>query len=171
MAEFKTDSVFEALRRPLDLVEDPSRRQAFERYVEAARIPIERAIFDLLSILVDSVNEKIADAYQVRLNYRPGGLEVDVQPVAAKPGGEERSWFTTEGEVEKVTIRIPAELKELIVQASSQAGTSLNSWFIRTLARTLRDLEERPQPQPPHRPHGPHRRGPGARLSGWMGGE
>ena len=47
--EFKTESVFEALKSPLGLVEDPERRQAFERYVEAARYPLERAVFDLLS--------------------------------------------------------------------------------------------------------------------------
>jgi len=167
MVELRTDSVFDALQQPLDLVDDPERRQAFARYVEAARIPLERAVFDLLSATVDAVNAEVQAHYQLRLHYRPGALELEVKPQEEpRPDVAGTAWQLAEGDVEKVTIRIPAELKELVVQAAGRAGTSLNSWFVRTLARTLRDLEEGPPGPPP-----PPRRGPGARLTGWIGDE
>ncbi len=174
MPDITTDAIFDALRQPLALVEDDARRDAIERYVEAARLPLERAVFDLLSAVVEDINAAVKDRYQVRLSYRPGGLSLDVQPSAAAP--EERPetvWTLGDGEVEKITIRIPAELKDLVVQASTRAGTSLNSWFVRTLAQALRDIErhaERNPEEPPRPPHeGPGRRG--SRLTGWVGGE
>lgn len=170
MATIRTDSVLDALQRPLDLVEDPDRRQAFARYVEAARIPLERAIFDLLSAAVDAINAEVQTHYRVRLLYTTGALELEVQPQEEpRAEAEGGAWSLAEGEVEKVTIRIPAELKEMVVQAAGRAGTSLNSWFVRSLARTLRELEESPSPPPPPGP--PPSRGPGARLTGWLGGE
>jgi uncharacterized protein (DUF1778 family) len=39
--------------------------------------------------------------------------------------------------VEKVTIRLPAELKELIAQAANLRGVSVNTWYVRELARTI----------------------------------
>ncbi len=174
MTEIRTDAVFDALRQPLALIDDEARREAIQRYVDAARIALERAVFDLLSAVVDDINAAIKDRYEVRLSYRSGGLALDVRPVTA--AHEERGdtvWTPGEGEVEKVTIRIPAELKDLVVQASARAGTSLNSWFVRTLAQALRDIEQRGERTPPG-PSRPPQEGPGrggSRLSGWVGGE
>lgn len=170
MTRFTTDSIFQALRQPLALVEDQERRQAFERYVEAARTSLERSVFDLLSTLVQEVDAQVQEHYRARLQYQPDGLELEVQPVQREErpdAAEEPAWSAAEGGVEKITIRIPAELKDLVTQAAARGGTSLNSWLIRTLARTLRDLEDsRPAPPPPPSPPGR-----GARLSGWLGGE
>jgi hypothetical protein len=174
MTDITTDPIFDALRQPLALVDDSARREAIERYIEAARIPLERAVFDLLSAVVDDVNTAVKDRYDVRLSYRPGRLSLEVQPApAAQEERPETIWTLGEGEVEKITIRIPAELKDLIVQASTRAGTSLNSWFVRTLAQALRDIERHAERTPPHPPHPPHE-GPGrkgSRLTGWVGGE
>lgn len=172
MADISTDGIFDALAQPLALVEDEERRRVLERYVEAARVPLERAVFDLLSAAVDEINAAIKDRYEARLTYRPGGLSLEVRP-AAGAGASDIAWSLGEGEVEKITIRIPAELKDLVVQAATRAGTSLNSWFVRTLAQALRDIERHatpPPPPPPHPPHGGHGQR-GSRLSGWIGGE
>lgn len=169
MADISTDAIFDALKQPLALVEDDDRRRALERYVDAARIPLERAVFDLLSAVVDEINAAIKDRYEARLTYRPGGLSLEVRPTGGA-GEPEIAWSLGEGEVEKITIRIPAELKDLVVQAATRAGTSLNSWFVRTLAQAIRDVErhaERTPPQPP--PERPGRQG--SRLTGWIGGE
>jgi hypothetical protein len=75
-----------------------------------------------------------------------------------------------EGDVEKITIRIPAELKDLAQQAASKAGTSANTWFVKALARAVRNIEVQTEPS-----RGSwreeHRRGRGSRLSGWVGGD
>ena len=182
MMEFKTESVFDALKSPLALVEDAERRQAFERYVEAARYPLERAVFDLLAELVTAVDARVSDRYHLRLSYRPGALQLDVDPVEGAAGPESAASdladWAADGETEKITIRIPAELKDLATQAAGSAGISANSWFVRALARSLRAMEEpsRPPhppraPEPPQPPRPPHEHGrPGKRLQGWYGG-
>ena len=175
--EFRTEAVFDALKSPLSLVEDAEKRQAFERYVEAARFPLERAVFDLLSELVAAVDARVSAHYSLRLAYQPGALQLHVEekPQVQREHGEpdESEWATIDGDTEKITIRIPAELKDLATQAAANAGVSANSWFIRVLARSLRGTEgPRPPwpPGPPPPPHGEHHRG-GRRLQGWFGGE
>ncbi|HXF52182.1 MAG TPA: hypothetical protein VNM43_10925 [Dehalococcoidia bacterium] len=168
MADISTDAIFDALKQPLALVEDEDRRRTLERYVDAARIPLERAVFDLLSAVVDEINAAIKDRYEARLTYRPGGLSLEVRPTASAEEPE-IAWSLGEGEVEKITIRIPAELKDLVVQAATRAGTSLNSWFVRTLAQAIRDVERHAERTPPQPPERPGRQG--SRLTGWIGGE
>src|SRR5437762_1872597 len=102
--ELRTDPVFEALVSPLGLVDDEARRQALERYVEAARRPLERAVFDLLAELTAAVDERVAARYRVRLTYRAGAfdLEVDEQPAAEPAPATEAEWTGADGEMEKV---------------------------------------------------------------------
>ena len=195
--EFRTDPIFEALRSPLGLVDDPERRQILERYVEAARLPLERAVFDVLAALTQSVEEQVGAHYRVRLSYRTGALELDVeQKEAPEPYTlAEAEWASTDGETEKVTIRIPAELKELVAEAASGAGLSVNSWFIRVLVGALRGAvygtagagraqprqerhelrdqlrEARERERELREREREERRGRGQRLSGWIGGE
>ena len=190
--EFKTESVFDALKSPLALVEDSEKRQAFERYVEAARFPLERAVFDLLSGLVSAIDERVSEHYRLRLAYHTGALELNVEPLPqaerAAPNVTDMPDFAADGEMEKITIRIPAELKDLITQAAGGAGISANSWFIRVLAHALGGVEvehrrrarrhhhdamaghfsgfDAEDLRPPREP-----RGSDKRLQGWFGGE
>lgn len=166
MSDLNTDPVFEALRQPLSLVESDERRRAIEAYLEAARPQLERAIFDLMSELASSIDEQTGERYRIRLSYRPGGLALDIEEKVQD--GDEARWSTLEGDMEKVTIRIPAELKDMATQAASQAGTSANTWFVKALARALRNSEVR-QAEPEWREERHH--GRGARLQGWIGGE
>ena len=131
--------VFEALERPLALIDDPERRGVFQRYVDSARVHLERAIFDLLSSAVEAVNEAGGNV-RTRLEYQAGGLHLVVEPVAEEAAAEQDHVFNIDDEVEKVTIRIPGELKELISQAANLRGVSINSWYIRELARAVRDI-------------------------------
>lgn len=206
MTEFRTDAVFEALSQPLALVDDAERRQAFERYVEAARFPLERAVFDLLSSLVAAVDSAVQDRYRVRLTYRGGALELQVDPVqvtdeqsAPPPEPPPGEWTFGDGEMEKITIRIPGELKDVVTRAANSAGLSANSWFVRALSRSVSGGEERGRarafgadlfrpgsdenppssvsfgmepptpPRPPEPPAGPHRGHGGSKLRGWIG--
>lgn len=229
--EFRTDPVFDALKSPLGLVDDDARRQALERYVEAARMPLDRAVFDLLSDLTAAIDERVAPRYRVRLAYRAGALDLEIDESEApsqQDTAAEVEWTGADGEMEKVTIRIPSGLKEMVSQAASGSGVSVNSWFIRALVSTLRgsmrqddqsswggggrdarraererEREERHREREREREermrhiHSVHfkgdiagpkddlaqfkddlkdrerseRRGPGSRLSGWIGGE
>ena len=164
--EFTTESIFEALKSPLAVVDSPERRTQLEDYVEAARLPLERSVFDLLSNFAEAVDSEVSSHYQVALSYRPGVLDLEVR--ASEPAEQpEETWSLAEGEVEKITLRIPAELKDLASEAAAKSGLSVNSWFVRVLARALRSAEE---PEERHRRRG-RRGGRGRRLTGWVGPE
>jgi hypothetical protein len=165
-----TEPVFQALLQNLALIGDEERRQAIQTYIETARTPLERALFDLMSQLVSAVEAQVGERYRIQLTYQPGGLALDVEAKAAA-AGEEPAWSASEGDVEKITIRIPAELKDLAQQAASRAGTSANTWFVKALARAVRNVDVQTAPPPSswreERRHG----GRGSRLSGWVGGD
>lgn len=172
MADLRTEPVFDALKQPLALIESDDRRRAIETYVEAARTPLERAVFDLMSQMATAIEEKVGAHYHVRLGYQPGGLTVEVDEKAGGAGEEPRwSASTAEGDVEKITIRIPAELKDLAQQAASRAGTSANTWFVKALARAVRNIEVQTEPPPSREWREERRHGRGSRLSGWVGGD
>jgi hypothetical protein len=164
-SELRTEPVFDALKQPLALVESDERRRQIEAYLETARVPLERAVHDLMSQLVQAVDEKTADHYRMRLAYRPGGLGLEIEE-KVQDGDAER-WSALEGDVEKITIRIPAELKDLAQQAAARAGTSANSWFVKALARALRNTEAQREP----REWRDERQRRGSRMTGWIGGE
>lgn len=177
MTEFTTDTIFQALKSPLAVVDNEDRRGQIEAYVEAARMPLERSVFDLLSQFADTVNAEVSAHYDLSLGYRPGVLDLQVR--AREPSEPtEEVWSLAEGgEVEKITLRIPGELKELATEAAARAGLSVNAWFVRVLARALRSAESIEPPAPPSPPPGPRglgrhgHHGPGQRLTGWVGPE
>ena len=168
--ELRTEPVFDALKQPLALVESDERRRGIETYIEAARTPLERAVYDLMSQMAQAIDEKVGAHYRVRLGYQPGGLLVEVDEKAGA-SSDDAQWSTAEGDVEKITIRIPAELKDLAQQAASKAGTSANTWFIKALARAVRNIDVQTAPPPPPRFRQEPRHGRGSRLSGWVGGD
>jgi hypothetical protein len=167
MVELRTGPIFDALKGPLALIEGDERRRALETYIDAARTPLERAVYDLMSELVGAIDEKVGGHYRIRLAYRPGGLSLEIDEKAANT--DEPRWSSMEGDVEKITIRIPAELKDLAQQAASKAGTSANTWFVKALARAVRNIDV--QTSPPRGWREDRRPGGGSRLSGWVGGE
>lgn len=165
MTELPTEPVFDALKQPLGLIDNDERRRQVETYIEAARVPVERAVHDLMSQLVQAVDEQIGEHYRIRLSYRPGGLGLEIEEKVQD--GDEARWTALEGDIEKITIRLPAELKDLATQAAASAGTSANSWFIKALARATRSMDAAPRRH--QREHSQERRGRGDRFSGWIG--
>jgi hypothetical protein len=164
----RIEQLLDALRQPLALVEGDERRRQIEIYVDAVRVPLERAAYDLLSQAIQAIDERVGDHYRVRLAYRPDGPAIEVEEKVGGEGDEAR-WSALEGDVEKITIRIPAELKDLATQAAASAGTSANAWFVKALARALRNMESQQRPQGWREER--HERRHGSRLSGWVGGD
>ncbi|MEX2227915.1 MAG: hypothetical protein WEB52_15885 [Dehalococcoidia bacterium] len=172
--ELRTEALFDALKQPLGLIDNEERRRHLETYIETARVPLERAVNDLMSQIVQSIDEQVREHFRIRLTYRPGGLALEVEE---KHGdGDDARWASLEGDIEKITIRIPAELKDLATQAAQRGGTSANSWFVKALARALRASESGPPPSWGH-DTSHHRRDEdrpgrrGSRFSGWVGGD
>jgi hypothetical protein len=173
MTEFTFDSIFDALKSPLGVMDNPERRKQIEDYIEAARLPLERATGELCSRLAEAVGGDVAEHYDVTLAYKPDAVALEVR--RREQGEREQEAFSfAEGEVEKITLRVPAELKDLATDAAAKAGLSVNSWFVRVIARAVRGSNGDEDPgQPPQGPwggrHGGRHQGGGRRLSGWIG--
>jgi hypothetical protein len=172
MTEFRTDEIFQTLKGILRVIDNEEKRRQIESYIDAAQAPVERAVFDLLSHFAEAVDGQVSGHYRVKLSYRPGVLDLEVRP--SEPGERQAGDWSSmpEGEVEKITLRIPGELKELATEAAARAGLSVNAWYVRMVARAVRNAES---PEPP-RDEGSQRgrqerHGSGQRLSGWVGPE
>jgi hypothetical protein len=123
----------------------------------------ERAIFDLLDGMATKINEAGTNA-RIKLEYQGGRLNLAVesadQQIDAGPA------LSAGDEIERVTIRLPAHLKRAIDEAAVSSGMSINTWYIRTLARALafRGIHGRGHGEPGV--HHGGRRGRGRRMPG-----
>ncbi len=132
----RVDPVLEAFDDALKLVEDEAQRERFGRVVSAARTSVERAVHDLIAEVVADLDEALRGYAQVDLRYQASGLSVEVTPrPAAELAAEEE--ISLAGEFERLTLRLPSELKDRATAAAAEAGVSLNSWLVRTVARSV----------------------------------
>ena len=159
------------LEQPLQLVTDPQAREQLRAYVGAARPHVERAAFDVLSQAVSGFNDANPEQ-RARLEYADGRLYISVDPA---PDGEPEASFT-EGDLEKVTLRLPRELKELIDMAAGRHGISANNWYVRELSRTIaRHVRDSMRGSSREERHEGRRRGfyrgRGSGLQGFVGGQ
>jgi hypothetical protein len=120
------------LEQPLALISDLQRRDEFQAYIHAARPHVERGIFDLLSQVVTAFNDASPDQ-KARLEYADGALHLAIEPGGS---GEPAPTFD-DSDLEKVTLRLPKELKDLIDSAAGRHGISANNWYVRELSRTI----------------------------------
>ena len=127
------DPVLDALHGPLALIDDQERREDMRRFVDAARVHQERALFDLISDVVAGINEASGEA-RVRLEYQSGHLHIAVDSNTVPEDDAADPMTRMDGDLEKVTIRLPRPLKEHIDRAADERGVSLNSWYVRALA-------------------------------------
>src|SRR5688572_2152494 len=127
------DSLLTGLEQPLQLIDNPQRRQELQAYVSAARPQVERAAFDLISAAVAAFNDATQEA-QAKLEYDMTGLHLVVEP--RKEGPTPEASFS-DSDPERVTLRLPKELKDLIDSLASRHGMSSNNWYVRELSRVI----------------------------------
>lgn len=88
----------------------------------------------------------------------------DVTEVASPPppvvSSPEPAADADDGEIARITLRLPEHLKAQIEHAATTDRLSVNAWLVRALARTLdtRSPDSRPQPMTAV---------DGQRLTGW----
>ena len=171
--KIEIESILLAFDEALELVEDEQQRERFSRVLGASRASVERAVDDLIAEVTAEVNEALGDELRVDLNYGSEGMSVDVTRPPAEPVDEDEARLLSEGEVEKLTLRLPQELKDRSTAAAAQAGSSLNSWIVRVLARELagaRDDDDPWEYRSRRRRRRRSRAERGAQLRGWIGG-
>jgi hypothetical protein len=137
-------SLMAALEQPLALVEDEAQRQKLRAYLDLVRVHLERSLVSVLSEAASRVNAAQTQV-EARVQFENGTAEWVLEPKEVNPA-QEAAWFAS-GDQEKVTIRIPSELKELIGLAAGRSGISVNSWYIRMLAGALSGLEGERTPE------------------------
>jgi hypothetical protein len=149
-----------SLKAALPLIDNPERRADIERYLDSTQLLMERGVHNLFAGIVQQVNE--AGGPPLRLDYNAGGLSIVIEPIPETPPEPEPPAqpynVDVEGDFEKVTIRLPSELKDLIGQAAQLRGLSQNSWYLRELARAIAGQVPVP-PTPPPAPGSENRRG------------
>lgn len=126
--------LFESLREPLDLIESPDRRTDLDRLLNAARPSLDRAAFQMLSTVAREISASDS-GLTARVELQPDGARFVLESGEPEAAEESSSFF--EGDQERVTLRLPAELKEMIDRLANLQGVSANSVYIRELARTL----------------------------------
>jgi hypothetical protein len=159
------DAVLRAFDPALGLIEDERPRETFGRVLDASRDSVRRAVHDLLRQAADEVNEAAGGAVHVSLLYEPDGLELKVDRHPPETGAHEETDFDFDlDEIDRLTLRLPAELKEIAAAAAEQAGISLNAWLTRLVRR-----EAAVRTRTSRRETRSQRRGPGESLKGWIG--
>jgi hypothetical protein len=129
-----TSLLEEALQGPLALVETEERRLIIEAYLQAVRPFLHNAAFNVLAVATDKLNEAASERLRARVEHRGDGGWLVIETAEGDPATEAPF---VEGDLEKVTIRLPRELKEAVNRLAGSEGVSANSWYIRGLARVL----------------------------------
>src|SRR3954471_24896492 len=127
-------SLLTGLEQPLQLIDNPQRRLEMQAYVSAARPQVERAAFDLISGVVAAFNDANRES-QAKLEYDITGLHLVIEPLNEGPTPEASF---NDSDPERVTLRLPKELKDLIDSLASKHGMSSNNWYVRELSRIIR---------------------------------
>lgn len=164
--KIRIEAILDAFDGALNLVEDEQQRDRFSRVLSASSASVERAVDDLIAEITGEINEALGDDIRVDLTYGSDGVSVEVtQSESAADDEVDETLSLSEGEVEKLTLRLPAELKDRATGTAAEAGYSLNQWIVRVLARELsgeRSARSR------RRGRGSERRR-GSALRGWIG--
>jgi predicted HicB family RNase H-like nuclease len=123
--------VFEALERPLALVSDDERRAQYNVLLESSRLYQEKAVLSLVSSVLAAMGE--AGGVRGSIEVQGDGYTLNIE----REGAEPEPVFDASDEVERVTLRLPKKLKEAIDKMAERSGQSTNTWYVRTLARSL----------------------------------
>ncbi len=159
-----TSPIFEAFQATLALVSDEE-RQRLERILSASQDSVQRALLDLLRGVADEVNSGSGDQVHAEVGFGADGPEFKVSAAPPAEEGAAIEFQFDTGEIERLTLRLPSELKELAALAAEQHGVSLNTWLTRLVSREASRRSEAPGRRSRRRD-----RGPGQSLKGWIGG-
>jgi predicted HicB family RNase H-like nuclease len=123
------------MAKPLQLV-DAGRRPEIEAYLDASIPHLERAVIDVLASVVDAMNAASPEV-AARLELDGRGFAVSFE---AQADAEPELTFD-DADIERITLRLPKGLKELIDIDAERHGISANQWYVHHLHRLLaRDL-------------------------------
>jgi hypothetical protein len=174
----------ESLRRDLAAAAEaggPEAKAAAERLALALDPAARLALMDALSQAAAEITSELpAGSVDVRLRGREPEFVVDVPTVpmaqATPPGPPpppEPEDEEDDGQVARITLRIPESLKGKAEEMAARGGHSLNTWLVNTIRNATRehainvDIDLSSIPFIEEMQRGPGRRG-SRRMTGWV---
>ena len=145
---FDLRRIVEAQKKALDLVENPERREALERFLDSSGPLAESAARDALHELVEEINGQLAPHARVRLVQEGSKVLPEVVSLAEEIS-KGRAVVIDSDSISKFLVRMPSEVKVMAAEAAQRAGTSLNGWTVTVLERALVNLRDRQQKAEP----------------------
>lgn len=128
--------VLQAFDDALALVEDSEQRARLQRVLRAAAPAVEAAATGIVRAAATEVNEASGGAVRAEVVHTAEGPELRVEAVSPmEPSSPAPDLEFDASEIERLTLRLPAELKEIAAIAAEQAGVSLNAWLTRVVSQ------------------------------------
>jgi hypothetical protein len=120
------------------------------------------ALLEALSDAAAEITTKLSTAtVEVRLRGREAQFVVTEQPAAERaqePAPVAPAGAVADGDVARITLRLPESLKEAVERSSAAEGISVNAWLVRAITQIVTQGQLAPA-TPPTRT--------GRRISGW----
>jgi predicted HicB family RNase H-like nuclease len=161
----------EALRRELASAAAPGGPEisrAAELLTSSLEASTRLLLLEALSDAAAEITTKLTDSsVEVRLRGREAQFVVTEQQQPA-PAAAPTAPTGTEGDLARITLRLPEGLKEQVERAAAAEGISVNAWLVRAIASMVHGPQfpfGAPGPGPNFPPNPPGRRG--RRLSGY----
>ena len=170
--ELRTEPVFDALKQPLALIDNDERRRGIETYIEAARTPLERAVYDLMSQMAQADRREGEPAL-------PGAAGVQARRAGGRgrreAGRQRRRGPVVDGRGRRREDHHPhSGGTEGSGAAGGVEGRHIGEHLVHQGARPRRAQYRRagrPATATRRRSSDERRHGRGSRLSGWVGGD
>ncbi|MBM4411609.1 MAG: toxin-antitoxin system HicB family antitoxin [Chloroflexi bacterium] len=128
--------ILEAFDDAIALVEDPEQRARLQRVLRAAAPAVESAATGIVRAMAAEVNEVAGGAVHAEVVHGADGPELRVEARSPmEPSSTAPDLEFDASEIERLTLRLPSELKEIAAIAAQQAGVSLNAWLTRVVSQ------------------------------------
>lgn len=128
--------ILDAFDDALALVEDPEQRARLQRVLRAAAPAVESAATGIVRAVAAEVNEVAGGAVHAEVVHGADGPELRVEARSPmEPSSTAPDLEFDASEIERLTLRLPSELKEIAAIAAQQAGVSLNAWLTRVVSQ------------------------------------
>jgi hypothetical protein len=138
---------------------DAEMRAFTERLVASLDAALQLTLQDALAAAAEEVTRDLAPgSVEVRLRGRELAFVVTPPPVETATGDQsedEGDWSApsspvsagAEGDVARINLRMPEQLKARVEQAAGGEGLSVNSWLVRAAAGALERNEQSRRPE------------------------
>ncbi len=128
--------ILEAFDGALDLIEDEPQRARLQRVLRAAAPAVEGAAVAMIRGAATEVNEVAGGAVRAEVVHTADGPELRVEALSPMEHASTAPDLEFDAsEIERLTLRLPSELKEIAAIAAEQAGVSLNAWLTRVVSQ------------------------------------